>query len=160
MDTSDKIKIFLVEDDVMFAEGLKHILSDKRSEIKYFTNGKECIKCLDEEPEIVILDYELNNELNGVQVLNRIRHFNPETKIIMLTGVEGESIKNDTLKYGAYDFIKKGEKSAFELGKEVKAICDEIESVKEIDKRDKRVIIINLVIILVFISIFILTRIL
>ncbi|MGP8215502.1 MAG: response regulator [Bacteroidia bacterium] len=159
METSDKIKIFLVDDDVMFTESLKHLLSEDRAEIKSFTTGEECIKYLDEEPEIIILDYSLNNEMNGVQVLNRIKHFCPDTKIIMLSGVDNENIINDTLKYGAYDFIAKGEKSVVTISKEVREICEDIESSKELDRQNNRLLAINLTIILLFIIIFILTRI-
>jgi DNA-binding NtrC family response regulator len=159
MDSSDKIKIFLVDDDSMFVESLTHMLREERVEVKSFSNGEECIRCLSETPEIIILDYAFNNALNGVQVLNRIKQLSPETEVIMLSGIDNKSIIKDTLHYGAYDFIEKGESAVYKIGKEVKQLCDEIESLKESEKENKKILGINAVIILLIITIFILTRI-
>ncbi len=159
MGSSDKIKIFLVDDDAMFIESLRHLLSEYRTDVRSFTNGEECIRYLDEEPQIVILDYTLNNTLNGVQVLNKIKHTSPDTEVIMLSGAGSHNVKRDTLKYGAYDFIEKGEGAAVIVTKEVKQLCDEIESSKTMKKENNRILKINAAIIILFILIFILTRI-
>ena len=159
MDSSDKIKIFLVDDDIMFVESLRHLLLEDRADIRSFTNGEECIKYLDEAPQIVVLDYSLNNTLNGIQVLNKIKHISPETEVIMLSGAGSHVVKNDTLKYGAYDFIEKGDGAALIVTTEVKQLCDEIEISRIADNENKRLININAVIIILFIIVFILTRI-
>jgi len=159
MDTSDKIKIFLVDDDIMFVESLRHLLSNDKADIRSFTSGEDCIKYLDESPQIVVLDYSLNNTLNGVQVLNKIKHISPETEVIMLSGAGNHIVKNDTLKYGAYDFIEKGEGAALIVTTEVKQLCDEIETSRIADNENKKLITINAVIIILFIIVFVLTRI-
>jgi DNA-binding NtrC family response regulator len=159
MNNPAKIKIFLVDDDMMFVESLKHLLSEERADIRSFDNGEDCIKYLDELPEIIILDYSLNNTLNGIQVLNKIKHVSPETEVIMLSGVDNHAIMKDTLKYGAYDFIEKGESATFKLRKEVKQICDEIEAAQKSEKDNNRMLMVNVTIIILFIIIFILTRI-
>src|ERR1700722_8050976 len=159
MDSSDKIKIFLVDDDIMFVESLRHLLLEDRADIRSFTNGEECIKYLDEAPQIVVLDYSLNNTLNGIQVLNKIKHISPETEVIMLSGAGSHVVKNDTLKYGAYDFIEKGDGAALIVTTEAQQLCDEIEISRIADNENKRLININAVIIILFIIVFILTRI-
>jgi two-component system OmpR family response regulator len=137
MKNSSKIKIFLVDDDIMFIESLKRLLIDKRAVIKTFSCGEECLKNLKEYPQIIVLDYALNNSLNGVQVLNRIKQYSPDTKVIMLSGNTKSGIKADTLKYGAYDFIEKSEDGMLDVQKEVKQMYDEIESNDNFD-REKR----------------------
>jgi two-component system OmpR family response regulator len=159
MDSSGKIKIFLVDDDIMFVESLKHTLSERRTEVRAFSNGEDCIKCLDESPEIIILDYVLNNSLNGVQVLNKIKHLSPQTEVIMLSAVDNQSIIDDTNKYGAYDFIEKGESATWRIKNEVKQLCDEIESAKNAQKENHKILMVNAAIIFFIIILFILTRI-
>ena len=158
MNDKEKIKIFLVDDDEMFVDSMKHSLLGKRREITTFSSGEDCIKSLMEQPQIVVLDYVLNDTLNGVQVLNQIKQASPETQVIILSGIENEDIMQDTLKYGAYDFIEKGESAIYKLKKEISAICDEIESENEIKKDDNRMLWINAWIFVLLTVAFILTH--
>ncbi|HTA83961.1 MAG TPA: response regulator [Bacteroidia bacterium] len=158
MEASEKIKIFIVDDDAMFTDSLKHSLSGKRRKIHSFSNGEECIGNLHEDPHIIVLDYVLNDSMNGLQVLNQIRHDKPETRVIMLSGIDNTNIVNDTLKYGACDFIEKDETALLRLKKEINEICDEIEAVSEIEKEDNKMLWINAGIIVLIILGFILTH--
>jgi two-component system OmpR family response regulator len=158
MNASEKIKIFLVDDDDMFVDSLKHTLSGKRTEVRSFSTGEECIENMFEQPHIIVLDYALNNSLNGVQVLNQIKQASPETQVIMLSGIDNVDIMKDTMKYGAYDFIEKGESAIFKVKKEINAICDEIESNTEVDKEDSKILWINAGIIVLIVVAFILTH--
>jgi two-component system OmpR family response regulator len=158
MKPSSKIKIFLVDDDLMFVKSLKHLLSEERREIKTFSCGEECLKSINEQPSIIVLDYSLNNSLNGVQVLNRIKHSSPETKVIMLSGIVKPGIISDTIKYGAYDYIAKGENWLLDVQKDITTICDEIESTEQSDKDKRQVWWINGGIILVILLMYIINR--
>jgi two-component system OmpR family response regulator len=159
MNTSDKIKIFLVDDDEMFVECLRHSLSGKTKEIRSFSNGEDCIKNLSDEPQIIVLDYVLNNSINGVQILNQIKQVSPDTQVIMLSGVDNMDIKNDTIKYGAYDYIEKGESALFKVKKEIDDLCEEIESTNEANIENRRMLWINAGIIVLIVIIFFLTHI-
>lgn len=158
MSAPEKIKIFLVDDDIMFAESLKQTLKENRTDIKAFSSGEECLKCIDENPQIVILDYSFDDMMNGVQVLNRIKHASPETEVILLSGTNNYSIKDDSFKYGAYDFMEKNESSTFKLKNKVKLLCDEIESAQNSAKENNRLLLINAAIILACLLAFIITR--
>ena len=159
MNEDEKIKIFLVDDDLMFIESLKHALSEERAEITIFDNGEDCINHLNETPEIIILDYVFGNALNGVQVLNKIKHISPQTEVIMLSGIDNKSIMSDTAKYGAYDFIEKGESAIWKIKNKVKQLCDEIESANNAQKENHKIVIINAVVIFFVVVLFLLTRI-
>ena len=158
MRNPEKIKIFLVDDDPMFVTMLKHSLARDKAEIKIFGNGEECLKSIDEAPEIVVLDYSLNNTLNGIQVLNKIKHSHPDTKVIMLSGQDNFEVINDTIKYGGYDYIAKSESAVFKIQKEVKQLCDELESTRELEKENKKILLINVAVIVVIITAYILSR--
>jgi DNA-binding NtrC family response regulator len=143
MKDSTKIKIFLVDDDDMFIKALKNQLKDKRAEIKTFNSGQDCLECIQDYPQIIVLDYALNDSLNGVQVLNKIKQNSPETKVIMLSGSTRSRVKTDTLKYGAYDYIEKSKEGMLHIKKEVKMLYDEIEEDKDIEKEKRELWWIN-----------------
>src|SRR5580692_1731241 len=120
MGTLSKIKVFLVDDDKMFLEALKHSLSEERIEIKRFPTGEECLENIkQEQPEIVILDYSLNSNcafaMNGIQVLNKIKQSSPDTRVILLSSTYNEEVAFDGMKYGAYEYITKDASVMFKL---------------------------------------------
>jgi DNA-binding NtrC family response regulator len=158
MKPTPKIKIFLVDDDILFVKSLKHLLKDKRAEIKAFECGEECLKNLKESPNIIILDYALNNSLNGIQILNKIKHSSPDTRVIMVSGNRKPGIIDDAFKYGGYDYISKGEEGMLELQKEVKQICDEIESTELLNKERRELWWLNAGVILLVLLMYVINR--
>lgn len=65
------IKLFLVDDDVFFMEKLKkELLETADFDILTFLNGELCLEHLHQNPDLVILDYELNaidlDAMNGI----------------------------------------------------------------------------------------------
>jgi two-component system OmpR family response regulator len=164
MDAKGKIKIFLVDDDLMFMESLKHVLNEDKADVKIFSNGEDCLKSMEiEVPEVVVMDYYLDGKsdkaMNGLQVMNKIKKSNPETEIIMVSGQDNVDVAVDILKYGAYDYITK-EKSAFvKVRNDIKHIADKIEQSDDYVEKWDRLKVINITIAVVVIIIFILNRI-
>jgi len=106
--------IFIVEDDPAFATLTKNeLINLNYSNLKLFTSGEECIKELKQKPDIVLLDYALNNGMNGLDVLKKIVAILPHTTVIMLTAYDKLEIAIDSIKAGAYDYVIKSE-TAFE----------------------------------------------
>jgi two-component system OmpR family response regulator len=164
MNATDKIKIFLVDDDKMFTETLRHALDEEKREIRTFPTGEECLESVKkEDPKIVVVDYYLNSisssAMNGIQVLNRIKQANPDTEVIMLSSQDSVNVARDTLKYGAYDYIAKGQSAFVKVKNTVEHICDTLEQTDDFDKETKRLKRINVVIVAVVILIYILNRI-
>jgi DNA-binding response OmpR family regulator len=52
-------KIFVVEDNTLYAQILKKQLVDDGFQVKVFHNGRDFISNLDEKPDVVTLDYTL-----------------------------------------------------------------------------------------------------
>jgi two-component system, OmpR family, response regulator len=116
MKNSTELSVFLVDDDKMFLTSLAHQLKTmfkSKTKIQAFTTGEECLKHLNENPDIIILDYYLNSKykdaMNGLEILKKIMHVRPETKIIILSGQEKMEVAVDTIKHGAYDYIVKND---------------------------------------------------
>lgn len=117
MATAPKRYLFLVDDEPIQNEMLKDYLAERfLFELKTFDNGEDALQHMNLNPEIVILDYHLSANRqgvkNGVEVLQAMKEASPDTQVIMLSGQDKIEVAIDTMKYGAYDYIVKGE-SAF-----------------------------------------------
>lgn len=117
MPTAPKRYLFLVDDEPIQNEMLKDYLSERfLFELETFDNGEDALQHMNKNPEIVILDYHLSahkpGAKNGIEVLQSMKETNPDAQIIMLSGQDKIEVAIDTMKYGAYDYIVKGE-SAF-----------------------------------------------
>ena len=100
-------KIFIVEDYPFYASILKNeIIKKKLGEIEIFTTGKKIIDNLYKNPNIVLLDYNLN-KMNGIDVLKKIKSVNSNTKVILISSQKKGSVVIDSLKNGAFGYIEK-----------------------------------------------------
>lgn len=144
MALSDKRYVFLVDDEPIQNEMLKDFLTERYTyEIKIFDNGEDAMAQMHLNPEIVVLDYHLNAHLadakNGVDVLKEMKDKYPETQVIMLSGQDKIDVAVDTMKYGAFDYIVKGE-SAFSRIENVINNASEIHKLKIVNEGYKRTI--------------------
>lgn len=114
MATENKRYIFLVDDEPIQNEMLKDYLAERfLYNIKTYESGEEALKHMDLNPEIIVLDYHLNahkpDAKNGVDILKKIKEKYPETQVVMLSGQDKIEVAIDSMKYGAYDYVVKGE---------------------------------------------------
>lgn len=120
MEVQEKRFVFLIDDEPIQNEMLKDFLADRfLSHIKTFDNGEEAMKEMHLGPEIIILDYHLNahdkSAKNGVEVLKMIKDNYPKVEVIMLSGQDKIEVAVESMKYGAYDYVLKGETAFLEL---------------------------------------------
>lgn len=114
----NKINLFIVEDDKVFAMTLKADIENtfKNIPIKIhlFSSGEISMeKFMQIMPQVVILDYHLNSKYSeaadGIKVLNWMKKENDATKIIMLTGDNVIETAIDSFHHGASDYVIKTE---------------------------------------------------
>ena len=117
MDYTKQKKIFIVDDDVMLTESLSDYLTRTVAhKVSVFPTGEDCLKHLDESPDIVILDYFLNtvqeDAANGMEILQTIKRNYPKTHVIMLSSQERYAVAMQTIQKGAEQYVVK-DKDAF-----------------------------------------------
>jgi len=122
-----KKKIFIVDDEEMILEALRDYLTTKsHHEVEVFSTGEECLKKLDQNPDVIILDYYLNNVVkdaaNGMQILETIKSRGSKAHVIMLSSQEQYGVAMKTIIKGAEQYVVK-DKDAFE---KVLAIISEL----------------------------------
>lgn len=99
-------RILVVDDEDNVRKVLKRFLSSIGHDAIMASNGEEALEKIQEEPAIVLLDY-LMPEVNGVEVLEKIKEISPSTDVIMVTGVGGHEVGMESFKQGAFEFVTK-----------------------------------------------------
>ncbi|MEO5571166.1 MAG: response regulator [Bacteroidia bacterium] len=125
--SAKNILIFIVEDDPMHLQMLRDHLSKMSDfEIKDFGTGEDCISYItktNENPDIVFLDFYLNSvvkdAMDGLDALVEIKKIAPHTDIVMLSRQDKIQVAVDVMKYGAFDYIVKGESAFYRAEKAV-----------------------------------------
>ena len=106
---ADKL-IFFVDDDPMFINLLEYTFKCmNRYTVKTFYNGDACIKCMDLNPDLVIVDYFLESadSMTGLDVMKKIQETHPFTPVVFLSGNDDTAIINEALAIGAKKYILK-----------------------------------------------------
>ena len=125
--TNEKIKIFLVDDDVLFLKSLEiDFLQHADFMIKTFATGELCIANLSQNPEIIILDYHLDgidkNAMNGIETLDKIKAHNPEIAVVMLSSQDKIEVAINCMHHLAFDYVIKSETAFTRLQKIITTI--------------------------------------
>ena len=116
-----RYKVFIVEDNKLYAQVLKKQLLDQKYQVKVFYNGKDCIAELDETPDVITLDYTLP-DMTGHEVLKAIQKKSPGSHVIIISAQESISTAIELMKNGAYDYIMKAPDTREKLTNIVKNI--------------------------------------
>lgn len=107
-------KIFVVEDNEMMAMALEDFLTrETMHEVVLFGTGEDCLKQIRQQPDVVILDYNLNSEnkdaKNGMQILEEIKRINKYIHVIMLSSQDAYGTALQTIRKGAEEYVIKDE---------------------------------------------------
>jgi len=142
MNANSEYSVVLVDDDNMFLVSLKNSLHQQfgsQLKISGYDSGEEFIRNINSTPDIIILDYYLNNDenpdiMNGMHVLDEIKAVSKDTIVIMLSGQDNVQVAIDTLKNGAYEYIAKSESTFVRIQNSVKNAIEKIKSKRESNK--------------------------
>ena len=79
--------------------------------VEAFEYGEDCLKALDRNPDLIILDYFfVNNDqqvMNGMEVFDKIKELKPDIPVIMLSGQEKGEIVLELARKGIDDYVIK-----------------------------------------------------
>jgi two-component system response regulator AtoC len=136
---ADNFSVFVVEDDEFYSEVLEYHLSlNPDITVTKFTNAKEFLKNLDKNPDAVTLDYSLP-DMSGEDVLKKIKEYNSEIPVVMVSGQEDIKTAITLLKDGAYDYIVKDEDTKDRIWNAIKNIREKEGLKKEISELKQQV---------------------
>jgi two-component system response regulator AtoC len=100
-------KVIVVEDNEWYNKLLVHSLSlNQDFEIESYFSGKEFLEHLNKEIDVVTLDYRLP-DMNGNELLKKIKEYDDDIEVIIISEQENIETAVELLKSGAYDYIVK-----------------------------------------------------
>jgi len=128
------LRIFIIEDDLMYGKVLRHQLSlNPDNEVTLFQSGKEFLKHLHQKPDLITLDYSLP-DMSGADILKRIVEFDKDIPVLIVSGQEDIGTAVSLLREGAYDYIVKDENTKDRLWNMVNRIQNRSELVHEVER--------------------------
>ncbi len=124
---AEKIKLFLVDDDSLFLKSLElDFVQHSDYTVETFATGELCIKNLSHNPDVIILDYLLDgidkNAMNGIQTLDKIKAFNPDLQVVMLSSQDKIDVAINCMHHRAFDYVVKSETAFMRLQKIISTI--------------------------------------
>jgi two-component system OmpR family response regulator len=122
MQTDNKIRLFLVDDDALFLKSLEiEFLQNADFAIETFVTGELCMEHLPSNPDVIILDYHLDgidkSAMNGMDTLDRIKAFNPDIPVVMLSSQDKIDVAINCMHHRAFDYVVKSETAFMRLQK-------------------------------------------
>ncbi len=133
MSMPTEYKIFLVDDDAfslaLYEQSLRNL---GYQSIRTFGNGTDCLNALIEKPQVIFLDHNMDN-LSGFEVLKKIKRFDPNIYVVIVSGLENRQQALDAVRFGTFYCLIKGENETEKL----KSVLVRIAQVQELLKKKK-----------------------
>jgi two-component system, OmpR family, response regulator len=127
MNNGNKIKLFLVDDDAVFLKSLEiEFLQHADFVIETYATGELCLANLAHSPDVIILDYHLDGidktAMNGMDTLDKIKSFNPDIPVVMLSSQDKIDVAINCMHHRAFDYVVKSETAFVRLKKIITTI--------------------------------------
>ena len=121
----EKINVMIADDHSLIREGLKQLLEFDGT-IKIVGEASNGIECLDKmnvyNPDVLLLDINMP-EMNGIEVLKKMKDDNSQVKVLILTVHNEMDYLMKAVDIGVDGYILKDSESA-ELKKAIRAVRD------------------------------------
>lgn len=109
---NNTIRVLLIEDDLVDAQLLKRTLA-KATSVRFVQTHvdrlSEALKLLDSERfEVILLDLSLPDS-SGLETFTDLRSQSPDIPIVVLTGLDDETLALEAVQRGAQDYLVKGQ---------------------------------------------------
>ncbi|KHO62770.1 MULTISPECIES: sigma-54-dependent transcriptional regulator [Thermoanaerobacter] len=100
-------KVLIIDDELAICNALKLSFESEGYNTIFTLSAREALSKLEHfSPDIVILDLRLP-DMNGLSLLLKIKNFNEDIIVIIITAFGDTSTAVEAIKKGAYDFITK-----------------------------------------------------
>ena len=110
--TTPATRILVIDDNQSLLDMISTCLRGEGYRVLGALSGDEGLKlAILSRPELVLLDIGLP-EINGLELLTRIRSMNPNARVIMVTGNTDPDLAREAFRLGALAYVDK----PFDLG--------------------------------------------
>lgn len=100
-------KILVIDDETIITISCERALIPEGYAVKSASSGEEGLQLMDKEPfDLILLDIKMP-DMDGIEVLKRIKERWTDAKVIMITGYGSVETAVKSLKLGAFNYIEK-----------------------------------------------------
>ena len=100
-------KLLIVDDEIDIREFARSFFRKRSITVFTASGGGEALEIIEhEKPDLVLLDVRME-EINGIDLLRKVREKGNQVKVVMVTGVEDEATINDAKSLGVVNYIHK-----------------------------------------------------
>ena len=100
-------KILVVDDEHLIRWSLEQNLKKQGYEVVMAGSGEDALQMVrEQQPDLVLLDIQLPG-ISGIEVLEKIKEFDDNITVIMLTAHGGLETAVNAMRIGAYDYVSK-----------------------------------------------------
>jgi len=100
-------KVLIVDDEERFRTTLRKLLAVAGVEATTAGSGLEALQKLEKTVyDVILLDVKMP-EMNGLEVLAKIKKADPDIEVIMLTGHASVDVAVEIMKLGGYEYLLK-----------------------------------------------------
>jgi len=111
--------VFLKSLEIQFIEHADY-------DIETYATGELCLANLKSNPDVIILDYFLDgiekDAINGIETLDKIKAYNADIPVIMLSAQDKIDVAINCMHHRAFDYVVKSETAFVRLQKIIPTI--------------------------------------
>lgn len=100
-------KILLIDDETEFLEIMSERMANRGMDVSTVASAKEAIEMVQKKAYDAIIVDLMMPEMDGLQLLEKLKKINPEVQVIMLTGHATVEKGIEAMKLGAMDLLEK-----------------------------------------------------
>jgi DNA-binding NtrC family response regulator len=105
--TKDTV-ILVVDDEREHADGVAESLENLHAKTIAVYSGKDALEILREQNiDVVVTDLKLGGDIDGLEVLEEAKKYNPDTEVILITAYATIDTCKKAIRQGAYDYLVK-----------------------------------------------------
>jgi len=112
------LEVLALDDEPIVGKSLRMALSKLGFVVEVFEDPALAMKRIDEKTFDIVITDVVMGDIDGIQVLERVKQRSPRTKVIIITAFAMMEMARKAMERGAFDFIAK----PFDAG-EIRAIA-------------------------------------